>query len=290
MKRKIKVLIPLCMMIICAIGIFSVVSAANLKGSVDFDGDKVNVNYAPVEFKKQLTSMVPGEEVKLDIDVENKSSKMVDWYVESNVLKTFEEGTKASGGSYEYEMLYTDSKGNKVVIYSSEDVGGEGSEGLKEATNGTEEYFYLTRMQAGEKGVFTTRVALDGETVTNDYQLTLADININFAVDVVEAGENVGKTNDDNTGQTVTENDQNKDSDVTSKENNKTNDKDSKVVKKGEKIESPKHELRLNDLVKTGDHTKLMIYIILFAISAVALIAVLISMRNIKGGSNEKSI
>ena len=286
MKKKIKVLIPLCMMIICAVGILSAVSAASLHGSVDFDGDKVNVNYAPVEFKKQLTSMVPGQEVKLDIDVENKSIKMVDWYVESSVLKTFEDGAKASGGSYEYEMIYTDSEGKKDVIYSSENVGGEDSQGLKEATNGTEEYFYLTRMKPGEKGVFTTRVALDGETVTNDYQLTLADININFAVDVVDKNDNIGKTDDSDSSTATKDTDQNS----TSSSGDKVTG--SKVEKKSKdsKIQSPKHDLRLNDLVKTGDHTKLMIYILLFAVSAAALMAVLISMRNTKGGSNEENI
>ena len=75
------------------------------------------------------------------------------------------------------------------MLYSSETVGGEdtaGGEGLHQATGALEDYFYLGRLESGEEGRVLLTVELEGETQGNDYQDTLARLQMNFAVEEVE--------------------------------------------------------------------------------------------------------
>ena len=76
----------------------------------------------------------------------------------------------------------------ETVLFDSDTVGGENSgaagEGLHGATNALQDYFYLDTLENGQKGTITLEVALDGETQGNDYQDTLADLQMNFAVEL----------------------------------------------------------------------------------------------------------
>ena len=79
-------------------------------------------------------------------------------------------------------------------MFDSDTVGGEYDsvddmlthmgEGLHSATNALKDYFYLDTIHNGEGGYITLEVALDGETQGNDYQDTLADLQMNFAVEL----------------------------------------------------------------------------------------------------------
>lgn len=317
MKKRSRIVIPFCMIIFMMAALAGFAQASEVRGDVVYDGEKVNVNYAPVDFKKKLSTLMPGEKATLTIDVVNDSKDTTDWYVEEKVLKTFEEGSKATGGAYSYEVLYSDGNGANKVIYSSDKVGGENSQGLIEATNGSEEYFYLARLGAGKNGKFQIKVAIDGETVSNDYQTTMADINVNFGVSIADEKTNPESQSDDEGSATVDNNsgDPDKDSDKTKQDNgtaekkdgtkgnsskdNSSKDKTTANIENGSVTEgdngivkttrSSGNDLRLNDLVKTGDHSKLMIYVLLFAVSAAALVAVALSWTNLKGGSNEKN-
>ena len=59
----------------------------------------------------------------------------------------------------------------------------------------SEDYFFLERLDKGEKGTVSLFVKLDGETQGNDYQDTLARLQMNFAVEKV-AGPIVVQTGD----------------------------------------------------------------------------------------------
>jgi hypothetical protein len=60
-------------------------------------------------------------------------------------------------------------------------------EGLHEATDALTDYFYLDTLSSGQSGTVTLKIALDGETQGNDYQDTLADLQMNFAVELTTA-------------------------------------------------------------------------------------------------------
>ena len=71
-------------------------------------------------------------------------------------------------------------------------------EGLKEATSSLKEYFYLDTLSRNQSGVITLEVALDGETQGNDYQDTLADLQMEFAVELRDTPDNPPGDNPNN--------------------------------------------------------------------------------------------
>ena len=73
---------------------------------------------------------------------------------------------------------------------------GPGGVGLHEATGALQNYFYLDSLKTGQSGTITLYVALDGETQGNSYQDTLADLQMNFAVEKV-GNRKVVKTGDE---------------------------------------------------------------------------------------------
>lgn len=89
-------------------------------------------------------------------------------------------------------MKYHDPAGTETTLYDSETVGGEvkdgDEEGLHEADQSLDSYFYLDRIKHGEKAYISLYVKLDGETQGNDYQDTLAKLQMNFAVEKVKDG------------------------------------------------------------------------------------------------------
>ena len=91
----------------------------------------------------------------------------------------------AAGGAYTYILTYKDAKGATKTLFSSDTVGGEntiGGGGLNEVNSALKDYFYLDTLSSGQSGSVELTVALDGETQGNDYQNTLADLQVNFAV------------------------------------------------------------------------------------------------------------
>ena len=73
-------------------------------------------------------------------------------------------------------------------------------EGLREATSNLEDYFYLDTLSTNQSAKITLKVALDGETQGNDYQDTLANLMMKFAVELTDAKgsrTNPVKTGDD---------------------------------------------------------------------------------------------
>ena len=107
----------------------------------------------------------------------------------NEVLQTLEDSQSvAEGGAYTYILTYVGADGEEV-LYSSEAVGGEGDseagEGLHQATDALEDYFYLDQLAEGESGYVQLVVKLDGETQGNAYQDTLAKLIMNFAVEKV---------------------------------------------------------------------------------------------------------
>lgn len=100
------------------------------------------------------------------------------------IIKTLEDGSKATNGAYEYRLAYVDSQNNETLIYDSSTVGGDSSQGLKEI-KGLDDYFYLGRLAKNDVGYVTLTLSVDGETQGNSYQATMAQLEMNFAVENV---------------------------------------------------------------------------------------------------------
>lgn len=163
--------------------------------SVYFDGSKMTSTFKNTDMDDVLMGLQPGDDANFHLTLENKYSKATDWYMTNQVLQSLEESqTVAGGGAYSYLLTYIDPDGKSTVLYDSDKVGGENSdevndsagEGLHQATDSLEDWFFLDRLEAGEKAEVTLYVKLEGETQGNTYQDTLAKLQMNFAVELAD--------------------------------------------------------------------------------------------------------
>lgn len=187
------------------------------------------------EYASQISRLQPGDSITFVIDIEHTDPTPADWYMRNFIAKTLEElrnqseqldgdnryGDYGHGqySAYGYHLEYngpvynadndTYTENGQIVLYDSEDVGGDASDtsqgGLTEATVAleNEEYLYLTRLRQNDRGSVTIKVTLDGETEGNAYFDTLAKLKIGFAVEPVETAK---KTTSRTTTTTTTTN------------------------------------------------------------------------------------
>ena len=150
-----------------------------------FSGEKMESNFSSEDIIDAIGAMQPGDSVTLKVGVENQDDAGSNWYMKNEVLRSLEaDRSRASGGAYTYRLAYQDAQNNETVFFDSDTVGGEGSEeGLGEATSSMEEWFFLDNLAAGKSGTVELTVALDGETIANNYQNTLAELELAFAVE-----------------------------------------------------------------------------------------------------------
>lgn len=163
---------------------------------VTFDGKNMNSNFSAANMDDEIYNMQPGDSVELTITLKSNFDGKTDWYMRNQVLESLEDAGNAEGGAYDYLLTYTDTAGETTTLYSSEYFGGEGrynGVGLHGATKTLDEYFYLDRLGNGGSGVVKLKVRLDGETQGNDYQNTLAKLQMDFATEVAESGGGGGR-------------------------------------------------------------------------------------------------
>ena len=162
--------------------------------TVSFTGEKMDSNFAGSDIDESILNIQPGDSIRLQVNISNDSKRTTDWYMTNEVLESLEDAiTVAEGGAYTYILSYVAVDGTETVLFDSDAVGGENnlealSEGLHQATDNLEDYFYLDTLKTGEKGIVYLYVQLEGETQGNDYQDTLAKLQMNFAVELVEDG------------------------------------------------------------------------------------------------------
>ena len=199
MKKKILCLaMAMLLMLSMSINVLAEDFVGSNEWTVSFDGDKMNSNFKSAEMTEDILNILPGDSITLQVNLKNADDEKSDWYMTNEVLQTLEESNdSAEGGAYTYILTYVDAAGGETVLYSSEVVGGEGAkeEGLHQATNGLEDYFYLGRLSKDEQAMIRLYVQLDGETQGNAYQDTLAKLQMNFAVEGVTT-QTVVKTGD----------------------------------------------------------------------------------------------
>ena len=192
MKRKMMCLV---MAAVMTVGMGTTVSAEDFQGErswrVEFNGDGVESNFRSSELAEEIYRIQPGDTIQLQVGIGNTGSGETDWYMTNEIVSTLEEAqASASGGAYEYRLSYTDSEGAVTDLYSSDTVGGDenvnGQEGLHEIAGAPGEYFYLERLKQGESGMVTLWMRVDGETQGNDYQDTLAQLQMNFATEIAQ--------------------------------------------------------------------------------------------------------
>ena len=188
MRKRLLTLVLLAGTLICAPAAARAETLTSER-NISFTSDnKLSEDRSAADLNSAVYELQPGDDITITLNLKNDNASAANWYMTNEVLQSLEEtaGSGASGGAYEYELTYTDPAGAREVLFTSDTVGGENSSsrvGLKAATSGLEDFLYLDTLSPGQRGVVTLRVALDGETQGNDYQNTLASLQMNFAVD-----------------------------------------------------------------------------------------------------------
>ena len=152
-----------------------------------YKGGKIVSDFNSDEFAAKIKHMQPGDTLDYKIIYTNKSNKTTLWYMRNRVLETLEDNSdQAKNGGYTYilkngnETLFDNSVGGEKVINKLK--------GLKQATNATQNYFFVQELAPNKSQVTTLHVELDGETEVNDYMDTHGALLLSYAVQ--EKGEN----------------------------------------------------------------------------------------------------
>lgn len=158
--------------------------------------EKMESTFTSTEMTHVISGMQPGDETVATLELTNENSASTEWYMENEILSSLEDSAEgANGGAYTYRLAYTAPDGIETVLFSSDTVGGSDNaagEGLHGVSGALADYIYLGTLKNGEKGIVELTVALDGETQGNSYQDTLADLTMNFAVELSDNNGNNG--------------------------------------------------------------------------------------------------
>ena len=234
--------------------------------AVTFTADKkMSSNFHDKVWDDNLKGLQPGDYVDFSVKIKNDNDNTTDWYMTNKVIDSLEDTRSddkgLNGGAYTYILKY---KGNQdgdsdVVLYSSDTVGGQSvskaGQGLHEATNALDDWFYIDTLNKGEGGTVTLRVGLDGETQGNDYQDTLADLQMDFAVELRNPEKE--PDNPDNPKKPEEETETKKKKTVTKEED--------EYIKKNTSTEK-------STTVKTGDYNDTLPYLIAAGVSGMILL------------------
>lgn len=211
-KRTISILCLICMILSISATAYAEYKE-NVIGTVWFNADGKTMSN---DFQKNLTDtnvestlldrlrwLQPGDSVRFTINLRNDYSKSTNWYMTNKIVSSLEKGA-ATDGAYTYHLWYKNNTSGKTTdIFDSNRIGGvigsneisstgllEINEALKEdyTSKDGEKYFYLDNLSRGQGGQVFLDIELDGETQGNDYQDRLADLKMNFAVQVIEPG------------------------------------------------------------------------------------------------------
>lgn len=167
----------------------------------EFNGKEITSNFDSKDLTDEAKNIQPGDSITLKVKIKNSDSGKTDWYMTNQAIESLEDAKEsASGGAYEYRLAYTGADGEENELYNSETVGGESAldkEGLHQATDSLADYFYLDRLGNGDEGVVTLQVRVNGETMGNGYQQTLAKLQQTFAVEKVTETTVINKPGED---------------------------------------------------------------------------------------------
>lgn len=234
--------------------------------SVNYNGSSLTNDFDTTAFTEAMSDLLPGDSITFTVELTTDADGETDYWMNNKVIQSFEDGSSASGGGYRYELTYDGPDGSRD-IYSSGSVGGDsnsaGEEGLH-TVEGLEAYFFLGTIKSGEKGTLTLVIALDGATQGNGYQGTQADLQLNFAVEhrTTESSQSSESSESSESSQSSTP--------------QKSQPSESSHISMGDptvsRTSNPGDKSTV--VVETGDELKMMPFLIISAVSGIALLVV----------------
>lgn len=172
--------------------------AENLTSStpwnVTFTSDaKMETDFEANDISHLVSDIQPGDTAEIVINLKNDHKDATNWYMTNRILNSLEDTVAAAkGGAYTYDLTYVAPSGEETTLFSSDTVGGDatagGKQGLNEVSGAMDDYFLLGALNKGQTGQVQLAVSLEGETQGNAYQQSLADLSMDFAVELGTTG------------------------------------------------------------------------------------------------------
>ena len=217
MKRSVKTIIIAVTLAALMLPVNAFAGNTDVKWDVTFNEQgAMQSTFDSKEVNDAVKGLQPGDSVTFAVKEINANSQKTDWYLRNEVLSSLEESAKAAkerGGAYTYKLTYTnDQTGEEEVLFDSAEVGGEndtetGKEGLNQATSGLEKWLFLDTLGQNETGSVELFILLEGESQGNDYQDTMAKLELQFAVELPkEESSEPGKNEEKKESKTPTNN------------------------------------------------------------------------------------
>ena len=183
-----------------------------VNGYCYFNGNDVVCDFDTNVIADTVSGLEPGDDVTFEVKFENKYKTTTNWYMRNEALKTLEQSyDRTQNGGYTYILTHVDPKGNETVLFDNSTVGGEytmptdGSktshggentgEGLHQATNAADEWFFIQTLKKGQSGKTRLYVKFDGDSEVNDYMDTNGGLAVRFAVELNKTGTTVNAAN-----------------------------------------------------------------------------------------------
>ena len=153
---------------------------------VTYTGSAMKSNYDPA--KAVIKDTMPGDTIEYTVNYINGSKSDATFYMSADVIKTLEEGSIATGGSYTYKITCSEME---EPLFDSKTMGSDENASEVERlnkVNGSEgSYFSLGSLEVGKSGQVTVTVTLDGNSQTNNYMSTLAELEIKFGAEPTDS-------------------------------------------------------------------------------------------------------
>ena len=191
-KNKLNIVLAL-MLVVAGISGTKLTANAETEGlswSVTYNGSGFTSTYDASN--ATISDAMPGDTIEYTVEYINGSSEAAVFYMNADVVKTLEEGAEASGGAYSYKITTNTSD---TPIFDSETVGGDATAvvGLDQVNGKEGAYFSLGEVAVGKSGKVTVSISLDGNSQTNSYMDTLAEIELKFGAESATSYENSKK-------------------------------------------------------------------------------------------------
>lgn len=176
-------------------------------GSCYFNGKKIVSTFSSESVNDMIRNLEPGDEATFEVEFENRYKETTHWYMKNEALETLEQSyDRTENGGYTYKLTHIGPDGEETVLFDNSKVGGVGEdghsyaidpkssqashghentgEGLHQATNATDEWFFIQTLDKGESGRTRLYVKFDGESEVNDYMDTAGELLVAYAVEL----------------------------------------------------------------------------------------------------------
>ena len=194
--------LTLAMSFVMVMGITLSTSAESneLTGSCYFNGSAVVCDFDSNVVAETVRGLEPGDDVTFTVEYTNEYKGTTHWYMRNETIETLEQSyDKAENGGYTYTLTNVAPDGSREVLFDNSTVGGKytlGShkaktsrgtdntgEGLHQATNASDDWFFVQTLKKGQSGRTELYVKFDGETEVNDYMDTKGELLLAYAVE-----------------------------------------------------------------------------------------------------------